>query len=254
MRFTIIILLIPTIIIEAIFLKNILKKNLGKSFIFCTIANVISALTGLAFAFTVILLTFPTSIILLLGWITIPAILIWTENRVYKRCWKDIPKKKLFKAVIIVNLITYIILSILIFGMNVTTSDSRERARRISCTSNLRQIGLSLTQYAEDNNNFFPNEGWEQLRTNDYLTDYGVYNCPSSVTRKGKDNEKLTDEIVDYIYRKGLKNTDDAETPLVWDKPNNHEDYGNVLFLDGHVKGFGGANWMEQAGIKKAKK
>ena len=28
----------------------------------------------------------------------------------------------------------------------------------------------------------------------------------------------------------------------------NHSDYGNVLFLDGHVKGYPTANWMENSG------
>ena len=130
-----------------------------------------------------------------------------------------------------------------------------EKPRRINCSSNLKQIGFALKFYAEDNKNFFPNEGFEQLRINDYLTDYGIYRCPFSDTVKGKDNQKLTDKIVSYIYQRGLKfNAKDAKTPLAWDKPTNHEDYGNVLFVNGHVKGFKGKDWMEQAGIKKTHK
>ena len=112
-----------------------------------------------------------------------------------------------------------------------------------------------------DYNGYFPNKsgvkGFEQLRTNDYLTDYGVYLCPSSDTPKGKDNQKLTNETVDYIYQSGLKdseNSDQSKIPLAWDKPENHKNHGNVVFLDGHIKGFKGADWMEQAGIKKRKK
>jgi len=251
---TIIILLISTIIIEAILLKNILKKNWGESFEFCSIANVASSIAGIIFAFSVFAITSSfghiNDIIGMICWILTLAVLIYVENAIARKYWKYIPKKKLFKAVIIVNIVTYIILSIFIFIMP-EHGRPRKKARRISCTSNLKQIGLSLTQYAMDNENFFPNEGWEQLRSNDYLTDYGVYNCPSSDTPKGNDNQKLTDEIVDYVYKKGLKDSDDSKIPLAWDKPGIHEDYGNVLFLDGHVKGFAGADWMEQAGIIK---
>jgi hypothetical protein len=58
--------------------------------------------------------------------------------------------------------------------------------------------------------------------------------------------KKLTEEDVGYIYRAGFKEgRDDPETPIAWDKPENHKDYGNVLFINGRVKGFPGADWME---------
>ena len=245
------IILIPTIIIEAILLKSILKKKWRKLFLFCSIANTASFVTGIIIGISSSIITNSFGdIVNIICWILTLPILIWMEYAIYKKSWKDIPKKKLLKAVIAVNIISYGILSLFFFSMS-PLSSTREKARRISCFSNLRSIGLSLKQYAMDYNDYFPNEGWEQLRTNDYLTDYGVYNCPSSDTPKGKDNEKLTYEMVDYIYQKGLKDSDDSKTPLAWDKPGMHEDYGNVLFLDGHVKGFAGEDWMEQAGIKK---
>ena len=262
----ILIILIPTIIIEAILLKNILKKNWGESFEFCSIANVASSIAGIIFVFilfgTLSLIKFlfePSKIIAILCWISIPAILIWVENAIARKYWKDISKKKLLKAIIIVNIVSYLILSILSLIMP-EQGCAREPARRISCSCNLKQIGLSLKQYADDYNGYFPDKGLEQLRVNDYLTDYGVYNCPSTDTRKGKDNEKLTDEIVDYVYQKGLKfnlGAQNSKIPIVWDKAKNHVGYGNVLFLDGHVKGFKTHNkidWMEQAGIMEIQK
>ena len=129
---------------------------------------------------------------------------------------------------------------------------------RISCTSNLKQIGLSLYQYSNDNNGYMPDKsnaaGMEMLRANDYLTDYGVYVCTEKLKDKGKDGQKITESNFSYIYRGGLKVSNDSNNykiPVIWDKPTNHENYGNVLFLDGHVKGFAGKDWMEQAGIKK---
>jgi len=183
---------------------------------------------------------------------------IYVEYKIYKVFWDKLFINKLLGLVIVINII--ILTPLNIFTINFL-GQHREDARRISCLSNLRGIGLSLIQYSMDYNGYFPNKsgvkGFEQLRTNDYLTDYGVYLCPSSDTPKGKDNQKLTNETVDYIYQSGLKdseNSDQSKIPLAWDKPENHKNHGNVVFLDGHIKGFKGADWMEQAGIKKRKK
>ncbi len=124
----------------------------------------------------------------------------------------------------------------------------RVRARRISCVSNLKQIGLSLKQYAMDYNDCFPHQdgvgGLEQIRSNDYLTDYGVYTCPSTSTTNGSGTQPLSTTNCDYIYFGGFKEGNDpqingfAETPLAMDIPGNHKEYLNVLFHDGHVMGY----------------
>ena len=117
---------------------------------------------------------------------------------------------------------------------------SYKRARRISCTSNLKQIGLSLKQYAMDYSDFFPPgnnaKGLDILRETDYLTDYGVYSCPNSTTKKGTSGP-ITDLNCDYIYLGGSKESEAPNTPLAFDKPGNHSNYINVLYLDGHVRG-----------------
>jgi prepilin-type processing-associated H-X9-DG protein len=257
-----ILLLIPVIIIEAILLKIILGKKWLESFIFCTIANLFSTFVGFLFIFIEIGLRsyhgVITGILLLLSFFGAFVLSVWVEYIEYKIHWKDIHKRKLLKTVIIVNIITYIPLIILAFYMLEDTGGGREKARRISCNSNLKSIGVSMAQYAMNYNDYLPNKpgvkGFEQLRSNDYLTAYEVFLCPSNSTYTSKDNQELTDEIVDYIYQNGYKidsGIDNSKIPVVWDKPENHEDYGNVLFLDGHVEGFEGKNWMEQAGIKK---
>jgi len=92
-----------------------------------------------------------------------------------------------------------------------------------------------------DYEDFFPPEnnaqGLEHLRSQDYLTDYGVYVCPQTRHKRGKTGP-LTDKICDYIYLGGSKEGENPDIPLAFDKPNNHTGYVNVLFLDGHVKGF----------------
>jgi prepilin-type processing-associated H-X9-DG protein len=181
--------------------------------------------------------------------------LIIIESIFYCKFEKEREKSEMILLAIVINLIAVILSSPFLLS---TTHKPDKYMFRISCTSNLKLIGLSLKQYAMDYDDWFPDKsgplGFEKLRSTGYLTDYGVYRCPSCKGPRGEGNQKLNNKIVDYVYRSGLKDndgSDQSKTPLAWDRPTNHENYGNVLFLDGHVKGFHGANWMEQAGIKK---
>lgn len=121
-------------------------------------------------------------------------------------------------------------------------NQAREKARRISCMSNLKQIGLSLKQYqyAMDHKDIFPpknnSAGLNALVKEDYLTDFGVYKCPSSKFHKGRGALKEVNSA--YIYFGGLKEEMNPLLPLAFDKPGNHKGYINVLFLDAHAKGF----------------
>ena len=128
-----------------------------------------------------------------------------------------------------------------------------EITRRISCASNLKQMGLALQQYAMDYAGYFPQAngavGLELLRKNDYLTDYAVFACPSTKKGNGKDNQPLTEENVDYVYICGSNTKSDPKQPLMYDKANNHGYYGNVLFADGTVEGIYGNPWTQN--IKK---
>jgi len=130
---------------------------------------------------------------------------------------------------------------------------AREPAKRISCRSNIKQIHLALKQYAMDYAGNFPPAngavGLEYLRKYDYLTDYAVYICPSTRTARDKDTQPLTEDIVDYVYIGGLNEKSAQNTPVLYDKPGNHQDFGNVLFADGTVNNFSGKNWVEK--IKK---
>jgi len=109
------------------------------------------------------------------------------------------------------------------------------------CASWFKQIGLSLKQYAMDYEDFFPPEnnakGLDKLRELDYLTEYRVYACPGSNIKKGLKGP-ITEASSSYIYLGGFKEFENPNIPLAFDKPKNHADYVNVVFLDGHIMGY----------------
>ena len=62
---------------------------------------------------------------------------------------------------------------------------AREKARQISCASNMKQIGLGFMQYSQDNDEVFPNDGTGQCgahgwagRIYPYVKSTAIYKCP----------------------------------------------------------------------------
>ncbi len=108
---------------------------------------------------------------------------------------------------------------------------ARESSRRICCASYLKQIYLSLQQYAEDNQGDFPSE-LETLVKSEYLTHPGVYRCPSDWKDKGFTN---------YLYSgAGRKLSEKPPFPLLEDLPDNHPGtFRNRLTSDGVIRNIG---------------
>ena len=153
-----------------------------------------------------------------------------------------------------IGLMYLFLLPILLAMLLPALSMARESARRISCVNNLKQIGLSLRMYSSMYDDNFPPydgaKGLDMLRSEGFLDNPKVFVCPSSNTEPAAQGSPLAEENVDYVYVGGHNEAENVDVVLAYDKDNNHDRYGNVLFLDGRVKGYAGANWKEAAGIR----
>jgi prepilin-type N-terminal cleavage/methylation domain-containing protein/prepilin-type processing-associated H-X9-DG protein len=144
---------------------------------------------------------------------------------------------------------------------------ARENARRASCQSNLKQIGLGILQYVQDYDEKFPPAtvsdpnvvGWAGA-IQPYVKSEQLFRCPSSLTSPTNDPAlpiRLIGSFTDYFYNYNLNQTSQAQleysSNVVMNGDSNggaadkylqnsdsgarrHLDGGNFSFADGHVK------------------
>ncbi len=127
----------------------------------------------------------------------------------------------------------------------------REKARRVSCMNNLKQIGLSVKMYSGDYREVFPNSFTNlapYVGTNSVFT----FRCPSLPTNAAPATVlALSKEYCSYNLRTGMTDNDGPAAVVACDENgsdglvvfdtadkfggNHNKEGGNVLFGDGHV-------------------
>jgi len=154
----------------------------------------------------------------------------------------------------------------LLFSLWFSLLKAREQGLKIACVGNLKNIGLSLRLYSNVFGDDYPERdgaaGFEQLRSTGFLENRICYVCPdyrihhpelTNTNWRMSNNKPLTEDTVGYIYIGGMGEATSVDSSCVMDKPFNHDRYGNILFIDGHVKGYAGADWMMNAGLNRKK-
>lgn len=131
-----------------------------------------------------------------------------------------------------------------------------ENARRAECRDNVRFLGLSAVQYADDHEGKYP-QSLGVLMHEGYITTTEFFICwsghdrwPADFPWDFKNSEvKALDQVEEfgsYVYVKGLRHEKRPDVMIFYDKPGHHQGQGRNCFFDD-----GAAKWLPEAEFQK---
>ncbi|HEY0008105.1 MAG TPA: DUF4190 domain-containing protein [Tepidisphaeraceae bacterium] len=145
-------------------------------------------------------------------------------------------------------LVGLLLMSILLPSLN----RAREAANRIQCASHMRQIGLALRVYSNENQSLYPRDLATLAAASDI--EPSVFICPLDDLDAASGADWATKIVPGgphcsyiYIYRPGMSDRNlNADAVVLYEPLSNHGgDGGNVLYADGHV------DWLSKAAFQQ---
>ena len=135
-------------------------------------------------------------------------------------------------------------------GSSSTARMAKEKAKQVSCTNNLKMIGLAAKQYAVCYDDWLPcstraykpvwmngrsGDSLELLRIGDFLADPKIYTCPSKEEVTAAKSGRPINDHVAYNWCDGLMDGNFGMSPIACDGLDNHSTSGRFLRGDGSV-------------------
>ncbi|MGA2497351.1 MAG: DUF3352 domain-containing protein [Tepidisphaeraceae bacterium] len=173
----------------------------------------------------------------------------WSDDKgFYARSVSPFPMAEMFATQSNMSTMQYGMMAAM---MMPALGSAKERAERVKCASNLRQIGLAVQLYRNDKKKYPATLGdlvGEDLPAEVFICPETGKAVPADIAHDKKKYAEWVNANSDYVYLGAtMKAADGADKILVYEKLENHNGEGvNVLFNDGHVE------WMMQEGAKKA--